>query len=834
MTEEEMMKLAVRLSEQEASDTARRLQQEEEAVMKAIQESMVDQTSSQSRSLLTDGDTTVSLSSQRKCLRWSRRRTTTTNLNQELISTAKNRRKKKEGGVSMEGAEITQLTDDSPQLAHDSIGVAVDSLKVADDSLKVANDSPQVTDDSPQLADDSPQLADDSPLLADDSPLLADNSAQVSPLRNSPTFPASGCRVAVHVPRLSQNLLESCRTSGFVLFSQKSCSSSQITVQPKSPKFPRSPGETALCPNSPAFSETEPGNDGETQLSPEYLKSPTFSGNMQREMSSQQSQRQSPVRTTSCSLSPNSPVFPGSPRKTSEMDQEETHGQISSHAKDETTSHCLTQHSSTDPDGGICSNTSGHAQDVMESLRDKKAGEMELTSDMTLVWSDQDDDVITPTGYESPVFPEEWSVGQTRVNAADLNHRCPTGCPTGGPVKTGSDGSIVCQQQLSTTERELQPISSERAGPVGPTVHYYWGIPFCPRGLDPDSYTQVIITQMDVYTQTLKHSQRTLLRKAPWGPPILPPPQKSPSPESPAETAPEHNNVNARRRLRRRHKQQSDAVDTEEETEGQVDGDVCAETQMNNDDSDSTQDLTALTDAAAQLTPGRVDPPEVVMMVTDDSPQQEETDADYPSSEKMEGDADDVSPYVMNEKAELERAESERSTSPEPEAPVVFPQSSDTNVDCPMCQGSFSVTKIELHAAYCDGDVQVCLKPRRKRPRRGNRAETDETSGGRKQEKCYICHKVFPLRDYSRHTELCIHQCNTHTTGKLLSALEQTESRRSESRASGSTLHSHDVIDLRFDEDDRRGRSLLSVRSHRSRPPQKLQTTQSTSENTCN
>lgn len=52
-----------------------------------------------------------------------------------------------------------------------------------------------------------------------------------------------------------------------------------------------------------------------------------------------------------------------------------------------------------------------------------------------------------------------------------------------------------------TTEREQQPISSQGAvssvsAPPGQpaggsTVHYYWGVPFCPRGLDPDSYTKV-------------------------------------------------------------------------------------------------------------------------------------------------------------------------------------------------------------------------------------------------------------------------------------------------------------------------------------------------------
>lgn len=88
------------------------------------------------------------------------------------------------------------------------------------------------------------------------------------------------------------------------------------------------------------------------------------------------------------------------------------------------------------------------------------------------------------------------------------------------------------------------------------TVHYYWGVPFCPRGLDPDSYTrvkickmqgasviiqvhlftekflvplfsvfQVILAQMEVYEKSLKQAQRGLLRKAEWGEAILPQPE---------------------------------------------------------------------------------------------------------------------------------------------------------------------------------------------------------------------------------------------------------------------------------------------------------------------
>lgn len=87
-------------------------------------------------------------------------------------------------------------------------------------------------------------------------------------------------------------------------------------------------------------------------------------------------------------------------------------------------------------------------------------------------------------------------------------------------------------------------------------MHYYWGVPFCPRGLPPDSYTQVkirlrlnllvllfmfidlssffpsffpvfqvILAQMEVYEKSLKRAQRRLLRKAEWGEAIVPQPE---------------------------------------------------------------------------------------------------------------------------------------------------------------------------------------------------------------------------------------------------------------------------------------------------------------------
>lgn len=59
------------------------------------------------------------------------------------------------------------------------------------------------------------------------------------------------------------------------------------------------------------------------------------------------------------------------------------------------------------------------------------------------------------------------------------------------------------------------------------TVHYYWGIPFCPKGVDPNQYTKVILCQLEVYQKSLKQAQRQLLHKKEFGNPVVPSPSLS-------------------------------------------------------------------------------------------------------------------------------------------------------------------------------------------------------------------------------------------------------------------------------------------------------------------
>ncbi|XP_062289260.1 BRCA1-A complex subunit RAP80 [Scomber scombrus] len=903
MTEEEMMDLALRLSEQEASVTALQQQEEEEAVMKAIQESMSQSQpspSSQTQILLPAAEASLRLCSRRKLL-YSNGETEPAS---EERSGAKkprgennNRNKKRKRKEEEEGSRLSPLPE-LPDLSQ--------SQKISSQVSSCSSESVCVLLDSPQSCD-STQIDD-------------------CHLGKSPVFPLTGCRAEVLVPRLDPDTLQTCRSSGFVLCSQDSSSPTQKSpsAQRTSPTFPKIPGGVALPEStaprkSPVFSET-----GDGEQSPEYLKSPVFGRNTQHEtlpsackassensgfMFSSQESLCSSVRPTSCRS--RSPVFvaslkspvasetergPDGPTER-RRDVDPDPAELRESSRDENPANdfkdasvCLQQDRKTDlnPDGRS-KESSVPIQSDADKLKETSAdwncaAESELTSDMTLHWSEEDDDV-TPVGSPSPVFPEERLVHQADDQpAASMNHVTTAASPgTNGPNRgsvddqnssnkrislrpsTSTSSSTSTQPQpFSTTEQEpQQPISSQggegRGAAGGSTVHYYWGIPFCPRGLDPDSYTQVILAQMEVYEKSLKEAQRSLLRKAEWGDPILPEPEKPPSPESPpAESSQQL--VPRRRCLRLRNRKFNAAADSppggtaeeeedekkeeergkrgeEEEEErnerqeggGPVDTDdceVCPETQLS--DNDSTQDLMIAANDRAELQPKSPEKPEVEVILQVDSPAGDETqgekemmEVDAPAVTEPEGN-NPVSSQKETKEEEEEKEERvdpdveeikdrrlQRSDSPELEL-LVVPQSAENNVDCPICQRSFSVTDIEWHAAYCDGEERaeaesrVSLKPRRKRTRKATEEPTDRSDAARSQEKCFICHKAVPLREYSRHTELCIQQQATKSTGKgnLLSALQHTESRDSEAGPSGSRLQTGDVIDLRDDDDD--------------------------------
>lgn len=147
-----------------------------------------------------------------------------------------------------------------------------------------------------------------------------------SQLRRSPVFPLTGCRAEVRIGRLSQDLLDTCRSSGFVLCSQNGSNATQKSPRPESPTFPES--DLASRPKSPALSSADPDDSDEIEPSPECVKSPVFGRNAQHERSPSTRRPRDAVHgqdgensgfsfssqdSLTPSVRPTSPVFPQSP-----------------------------------------------------------------------------------------------------------------------------------------------------------------------------------------------------------------------------------------------------------------------------------------------------------------------------------------------------------------------------------------------------------------------------------------------------------------------------------------------------------------------------------------
>ncbi|XP_016521838.1 uncharacterized protein uimc1 isoform X1 [Poecilia formosa] len=830
MTEEEEMDLALQLSKQEASNTALRQQQEDENVMKAIQESMVIQTQPGPKSPdkhLLDG-VPQSTGSRRK-LSYSNGERMPEEVNSgavgpgDEIITRRKKLRKQAGSPLMKMPDLSQTQNVSSQ------------------------NSPSITE-SVSAHLDSPQSS-------------GSTDIEDSQLQMSPVFPLTGCRAEVHVSRLNLDLVETCKSSGFVLCSQDSLISTQKSAQPRSPVFPQS--NPIFCPKSPVFPGDDMGRERQLEQSPTFVKSPVFARtadcsnhpaceNLELSFSSQESSN-----PTVRSDSPQSPVYHKTPsgqsslckdpcrgqverrdeRLTSPTEVQRTDLQLQASDCDQSPSGCRKDIKSDGCPTAECNRYSPKSEEVNENCKGWTSGKKELTSDMTLIWSEQEEDDVTPVGSPSPVFPEE----KPAVPADNQLGSSPKHVLVASQEPSWPDWSLKpqkCSSQLPTSALQSHPLSRQedvhRASPQRgepsdrQTVHYYWGVPFCPRGLDPDTYTKVIVAQMEVYEKSLKEAQRGLLRKAEWGEAIQPEPQKSMSPETSAGSP--QPCVSRRRGLRLRGSKRSEAADflPEEEEERKDDGEeeqqekeeegnkesdevqmdtddceVCPETQLS--DNDSTKDLSLDVDAETQPSQKNPELPEIEMILRGDSPIRHECQEPEPNlktDSKMEENVSSCCKDVRGQTAqrvkkvksrkdqEVEKMEDrslQRSECPELEAAVV-PHSPEASVDCPLCQGSFPASEIEIHAAYCDG-FQDPLKPRRKRMKRTEVVSEETTQLSdvcRNQEKCYICQKSVLLRDYSRHTELCLQRGTVSRKGNLLSALEKTESRDSGAGPSGS------------------------------------------------
>ncbi|XP_061754767.1 BRCA1-A complex subunit RAP80 isoform X3 [Nerophis ophidion] len=775
MTEEEMMALALRLSAQEANVSARRVQQEEEAMMKAIKES--------SQSMLMEEDSSLTWRSPAE-----------SNINVTAS-----------GDFCKSGANLSQEMKGKGQSHYKK------KKKMGE------NPPPELTQTHQICSPASPSSSESLPGLLD-SPQSCD-STQIDDYQHckSPVFPMSKAKVTLSP--LNQFLLETCKSPGYVL-------GSQLEAELSVPE-----NLSSVCHKSPLFSGSDQGDDTEMHCG-DYLKSPVFGRDTQHggspagtcdsqvlyperknsdvNFSSEESLSPS-MRLTSCP--PKSPVFPRSPAPAKHLTSFKDSRPYSES--------CVLL----ETDGEQVPSTNQGAALVPNDVF-KGTSEAALTSDMTLRWSEEDEEQReTLVSSPSPVFPEEKRFPPSGDQAAGQNHRAEA-------EVTPETNTLSCSQTNQTS------VSTQ------PSVHYYWGIPFCPRGLDADAYTQVILAQMEVYEKSLKEAQRCLLRKAEWGDGIVPQPEVR-SLTCPLPESSERHKVLRRRGLRLRDKKLSQDVDSVPVEPEEEKGKQLEEKEREDDETDCGEEDQLGSDNCVVCPETQLSDEDHTDLSKPNSPECGEITkicADLAAEkEKMEvltnGDEQAnhfVGRLVERKPASADEGEEQnlgqgclRSHSPELDPVGLSQASPEVNMECPICQGTFPIGKIEMHAAYCDGEeegatvdenmldpeyLQVSLTPRKKRKRRVAKEEGNACSTVKIQEKCYVCQKNVPVREFAMHTELCIQQQapKIPVKGPLLSALAQIDSRDSGASQSRSKLQQVDVIDLRSDEEPG-GVSMLAI-----------------------
>ncbi|XP_065590705.1 BRCA1-A complex subunit RAP80 isoform X2 [Cyrtonyx montezumae] len=313
------------------------------------------------------------------------------------------------------------------------------------------------------------------------------------------------------------------------------------------------------------------------------------------------------------------------------------------------------------------------------------------------------------------------------------------------------------------------------------TVHYYWGIPFCPKGVDPNQYTNVILCQLEVYQKSLKQAQRQLLHKKEFGNPIVPSSSLS------------QNELGKGEQLSRENGVADDTEDGDPGTQKECESitwllpskkreaespghSVEEEKNSTDDDEPTTSYRQASQVLSAEGEHGDGEPMQTAQSVCVLTLLGSKRSPDI----ARENSAEEISVCPETQPSPLESAELEREelSSVSKDAPMqaggdgsadrALPEDNHTAADhvpCPLCDRSFPAAEIELHAMYCDGivgedaatDSPVLTRGRREARNKAAGGESSQTSSDSdKCEKCYLCKSLVPLLQYQRHVDSCL------------------------------------------------------------------------------
>ncbi|XP_039934187.1 BRCA1-A complex subunit RAP80 isoform X3 [Hirundo rustica] len=313
------------------------------------------------------------------------------------------------------------------------------------------------------------------------------------------------------------------------------------------------------------------------------------------------------------------------------------------------------------------------------------------------------------------------------------------------------------------------------------TVHYYWGIPFCPKGVDPNQYTKVILCQLEVYQKSLKQAQRQLLHKKEFGNPVVPSSSLSQNELGKGEEISRENGV---------------ADGTEDgDTEGQESENITwlhpskrreaespghsmeEEKNSTSDDEPTTSYCQPSQVLPAEDVPEDGEPMQIAQSISTMTPLGSKGSPDAATENSAE---EEISVCPETQPSPLEAVEGEREElcSDSRGAPLQVGGDEDAGrtvsecspaaaarVSCPLCDHGFPADEIEVHAMYCNGtsgpepgeDSPVLTRRQREARSKAASGESNPPSLDiDKCEKCYLCKSLVPLLQYQRHVDSCL------------------------------------------------------------------------------
>ncbi|NWW71188.1 UIMC1 protein, partial [Climacteris rufus] len=318
------------------------------------------------------------------------------------------------------------------------------------------------------------------------------------------------------------------------------------------------------------------------------------------------------------------------------------------------------------------------------------------------------------------------------------------------------------------------------------TVHYYWGIPFCPKGVDPNQYTKVILCQLEVYQKSLKQAQRQLLHKKEFGNPVVPSSSLSQNELGKGEEISRENGVADGTEDGDTEGQESESITwlhPSKRREAESPGHSMEEEKNSTSDDEPTTSYCQPSQVLpAEDVPEDGEPMQIAQSISTMTPLGSKRSPDIATENSAE---EEISVCPETQPSPLEAVEEEREElCPDSRgAPMQVKEleiggdeddvgavsecspAAAACVSCPLCDHSFPAAEIEVHAMYCNGTAgpEPAQHPpvltRRQREARSKGASGESSPPSLdidKCEKCYLCKSLVPLLQYQRHVDSCL------------------------------------------------------------------------------